>query len=610
MSQQTEQAINSVDQVLQEIEAHLASRSDVTPELIRLAMLTKASSDLLLGSRKGNGLLTGLALVDVDGKIRNSSGSWTLTGRDLSTRDFFVHFCIDRDHSPFVSAPMKSDLRSEWIAFMSRPISDSHGTFAGIVVAEISLTSIEDIYRVSMPAHRSVSLVRRDGTVLVRFPQQEDEIGKKIPGNAAWYSAVAQGGAAYHANDYFTQTQVVAFVRPLKNLPLVVQASVTEADVLVDWPRQVLWLVLGAIAAVVGLPVLLRYLAGQVDRLERSGVLLASKNLELETAHSQLDATLANISLGVCFFSGEKKLIVSNQSYRDIYNLPPEVTRPGTSLAELMDYLLASARFPRVGRDEYFASRDTMVEGGERRQAVVELTSGQSVFVTHQPMPHGGWISTHEDITERRKADRRIRFLAHHDVLTGLSNRAFFTKKLEEAVVRLYHHGEPFAVFMMDLDRFKHVNDTLGHPAGDQLLCETAERLKASLRDTDVLARLGGDEFAVILSSQEDTREEATGLALRILKIISEPYNIDGKIVSVGSSIGIARAPEDADNSSDILKMADLALYAVKAAGRNDFRFFAAEMLSAPDGYKAPEGAAFTPVVNDVTRKRLVASVA
>jgi len=220
-------------------------------------------------------------------------------------------------------------------------------------------------------------------------------------------------------------------------------------------------------------------------------------------------------------------------------------------------------------------------------------------------MPHGGWISTHEDITERREADRHIRFLAHHDALTGLSNRALFVEKLDDAVARLHRHGEPFTVLMMDLDRFKNVNDTLGHPAGDQLLQETARRLKSSLRETDVLARLGGDEFAILQSGEENPHEGATNLATRILKIISEPYHIDGDVVSVGSSIGIALAPENSDNSSDILKMADLALYAVKAAGSNDFRFFDAGTMAQGLGTLRPESA-----LNEVAKKELLASAA
>ena len=172
------------------------------------------------------------------------------------------------------------------------------------------------------------------------------------------------------------------------------------------------------------------------------------------------------------------------------------------------------------------------------------------------------------------KADLHIRFLAHHDALTGLANRAYFTERLTEAVARLNRFGEPFAVFMLDLDRFKNVNDTLGHLAGDELLRETAQRLKSSLRETDVLARLGGDEFAIIQTDEGNQQKGAASLADRVLTTISAPYDIEGNVVSVGTSIGIALAPGDAKDSTDLLKMADLALYAAKSAGRNGFCFF------------------------------------
>jgi len=473
---------------------------------------------------------------------------------------------------------------------MSRRIDSASGAFSGVAIAELSLASIEDFYRGAMPAQRSVSLLRSDGTVLVRFPHREGEIGQKIPDRSGWFNAVGQGGGAYQDTDYFTPTRVVAFARPLKDLPLVVAASVTEAQVLAGWPRQILWLVLGASAAIIGAVVLLKHLAGQVDRLEGSRFSLASKNVELETAHNQLDAVLANISLGVCFFSADRKLIVSNQGYKDIYDHPPEALRPGTPLTKIMDHLFASGRSPRVDRDEYVSSQDRMIDSCARQQAVVELMSGQSVLVTNQPMPNGGWISTHEDITARCEADRHIRFLAHHDPLTGLANRTSFALALDDAVARRSRDGTPFSMFMIDLDRFKEINDTIGHPAGDQLLCEAAQRLKSSLRKTDVLARLGGDEFAVIQASEEDTREGAAALATRILTRISEPYDIDGNAVFVGASIGIAIALQDAADGNTILKMADLALYEAKNAGRNNFRFFDAARPATIDDRHEPDG--------------------
>ena len=193
-------------------------------------------------------------------------------------------------------------------------------------------------------------------------------------------------------------------------------------------------------------------------------------------------------------------------------------------------------------------------------------------------MAGGGWVATHEDITERRRAEAEIVHLARHDVLTGLANRAEFNTKLEEASRRLKRSGGTVTVMMLDLDKFKAVNDTLGHPAGDQLLVEVGRRLQSTLRETDVLARLGGDEFAIIQEGGTSQHEGAIALALRIMSAISQPFDLDGQMASVGTSIGIAMAPEHGVEPEELLKSADLALYNAKDNGRNRFRLYQATM--------------------------------
>ena len=183
-----------------------------------------------------------------------------------------------------------------------------------------------------------------------------------------------------------------------------------------------------------------------------------------------------------------------------------------------------------------------------------------------------------DDVTERKMSEQTISFMAHHDALTGLANRVAISQKIQEAATRQRRSGDPFAVLLLDLDRFKQVNDSLGHPAGDALLREVAARLKDALRETDVLGRLGGDEFAIIQSGEVNQRQAAGSLANRVIDIITEPFKIEGNEVNVGASIGIALAPEHATNSDDLLKMADMALYRAKSAGRNSYRFFNSEM--------------------------------
>ncbi len=168
--------------------------------------------------------------------------------------------------------------------------------------------------------------------------------------------------------------------------------------------------------------------------------------------------------------------------------------------------------------------------------------------------------------------------MARYDSLTGIANRAVLHKKLEDASVRLRVHRKPFTVLMLDLDEFKYINDTVGHGAGDQLLKELAHRLQSSLDETETLGRLGGDEFAIIQTAETNQRERAIALARRVLDIVAKPFDLDGHNVTIATSIGMALAPENGFDPGELLKKADLALYRVKAEGRNNFTFFDDEM--------------------------------
>jgi diguanylate cyclase (GGDEF)-like protein len=186
---------------------------------------------------------------------------------------------------------------------------------------------------------------------------------------------------------------------------------------------------------------------------------------------------------------------------------------------------------------------------------------------------------------EKRVEERtsELAKMARYDSLTGVANRTALGEKLEQALARLRRLQEPFTIFFLDIDGFKHINDTLGHAAGDMLLKELALRLTTSLRATDFVARLGGDEFAIIQSGETEQRQGAVALALDILQIASQPLQVAGRDMTIGISIGIAVAPEDGIDAGVLLQRADLALYRVKAEGRNNFCFFEVEMSTASD---------------------------
>ena len=306
---------------------------------------------------------------------------------------------------------------------------------------------------------------------------------------------------------------------------------------------------------------------------------IAEKAAELEVINTRFSTALSNMAQGLCMFDGEKRLTVWNDRYVELLGMPEHLLKVGTPLEVIL-----------TGRCAHDMQKDQDDPAVKTRVAelmalppdasrTAELPNGRLVMLTRQPMAGGGWVTMIEDITERRRAEAEIVHLARHDVLTGLANRAEFNARLDEASRRLKRNGGCVSVMMIDLDRFKAVNDTLGHLAGDELLSEVARRLQATVRDTDVLARLGGDEFAIIQEGGADQREGAVALALRIIEAVSTPFELNGQEVAVGTSIGIALAPEDGLEPGELLKRADLALYSVKSSGRNDYRLFRNEML-------------------------------
>ena len=312
----------------------------------------------------------------------------------------------------------------------------------------------------------------------------------------------------------------------------------------------------------------------------RAEASLFQQSAEIARINMQFEAALSNMTQGLCMFDGQKRLVVWNDRFAELYQVPPGLLKVGTPYEAIVtDRMTRVMPKGEISDLAVKAKVAELVQLPTDIRRIDEMADGRFMQVARQPMEGGGWVATVEDITEQRRAEAEIVHLARHDVLTGLANRAEFNAKLEEASRRLKRNGGAVTVMMLDLDKFKAVNDTLGHPAGDQLLVEVARRLKSSVRETDVLARLGGDEFAIIQEGGPNQHEGAIALALRIINAIAQPFDLNGDTANVGTSIGIVLAPEHGVDPEELLKKADLALYDTKANGRNDFRLFQAEML-------------------------------
>jgi diguanylate cyclase (GGDEF)-like protein len=302
--------------------------------------------------------------------------------------------------------------------------------------------------------------------------------------------------------------------------------------------------------------------------------LIARSEAEIAKQMERLEAALTNMSQGLCMFDHDQRVIVSNRRYAETYGIAPERIISGMSLREILEQRLSAGGY--YGNSETYVERDLAAcARPEPTDSHVELNNGRIIHVVHRPMQGGGWVATHEDVTERRLVEAKIAHMARHDALTDLPNRLFFRERIEQALERV-PRGQGVAVLCLDLDNFKRVNDTLGHPTGDALLQAVAGRLARCVRDSDTVARLGGDEFAVIQVATGAS--DASALAQRIIDAISLPYELDAHQLGIGASVGIAVAPADGTEPDELMKNADLALSRAKTDGRGTYRFFEAAM--------------------------------
>jgi diguanylate cyclase (GGDEF)-like protein len=291
---------------------------------------------------------------------------------------------------------------------------------------------------------------------------------------------------------------------------------------------------------------------------------------ELHEQKLLLDSAITNMSQGLCMFDADGRILLFNQRYVELMDRTG-MPLQGRLLVDVLRELKAAGEWDG-DPDEFF---NAMVADAKAGRTVTKTLdrSGRSLRVVHQPMKGGGWVATFEDITEWQAAQEQISHMARHDALTNLPNRTLFREQLEKAL-RLVKRSDQVAVLCLDLDHFKDINDSLGHPVGDALLKEVARRLRESITENDTVARLGGDEFAIVQFCGDCEPSAVAVLASHVVERVSAPYEIAGHQLVIGVSIGISLAPEDGKNPDELLKKADLALYRAKEDGRGTYRFF------------------------------------
>jgi diguanylate cyclase (GGDEF)-like protein len=295
-----------------------------------------------------------------------------------------------------------------------------------------------------------------------------------------------------------------------------------------------------------------------------------------QRSSAQLSAALEGMPQGLIMFDSDLRLIVCNAFYAAMYKLRAEHTRPGTPLRTILDYQVETGASP-IDTDAFLRDMSASASQPALGAAEQHLRDGRIISVINAPLSTGGGVTIHMDVTEKRNSEKQIAFLAHHDPLTGLANRVQLREHIENRL-RHVERGQSFALLCLDLDHFKDINDTLGHSVGDALLCAVSRRLSELVRDTDLISRTGGDEFSIVQSGTQQTIAAAAALASRVVEALSVPFDLGEHHVVIGSSVGIAMAPDDGADADRLLRNADMALYRSKDDGRGKFHFFKSEM--------------------------------
>jgi diguanylate cyclase (GGDEF)-like protein len=531
--------------------------------------------------------IAALSLHDRNGALLNFSGSWPAPGWiDFRDRDFIRVLLAPDPPKTVISEPLLSKTTGKWTIYFSRRFEASDGTLIGIVVSSIAGEYFEQFFsKLVLDDDDTFSLYRSDGMLLVHHPHADPKIGTSFA-QSDYYNRmldVLDHDIARMTSNIDGKDRLVAG-HSVAHYPLIVTVSDTVDAVLETWRNEAraFAAVIAFLELVIAMTVLLAVRHLRAYELLQAAETAQARAEERERGASTLerqaqrfDMALNNMRQGLLMFDHAGQLLVVNRRFCDMLGIPVGALAPGMSYDELTERVVATGD---VTAEDMRGIREHRAELARHKQnatATWELASGRAFITTFQPMADG-WLTTFEEITERRRTEARIAHLARHDALTELPNRAVLREALDKALVHA-RRGHGLALLRLDLDQFKHVNDTLGHPVGDALLQAVADRLLGLAQNTDTLARLGGDEFAVI-HAPIDRPTDATAFAERLIALFDAPFVVAGQQISIGTSIGIAFAPHDGLEPDQLLKSADLALYRAKVDGRGVYRLFQADM--------------------------------
>jgi diguanylate cyclase (GGDEF)-like protein/PAS domain S-box-containing protein len=510
-----------------------------------------------------SGLLFTVSIINSAGiVVASNSGQ---ENADLAKEPFFQYHRQFSNKQTYVSQVQKGTSKGEWIVAFSRRLADTSGQFSGAVVVAVDPGYLTNFQHHRLGKAGALGVFGTDRVLRALSINEKLSWGQLGPA-ADWVADEQPWLGGWDNDPRYTS------LRPISGIALTALVGLSEKEQMAGFElrrRNLLWIAASVSATLVVIVALICAWSVQVSRTRRR----ARRAEETYAAASKASMDAFFVLRGmrdargtIIEFNIEE---VNVQAERLLGASRDQLT--GRKLTEVL---------PHIRRGDIFDELVAVTLDGGATEAEWQWQDGQKAprWLHRQVVGvENGAVAIVRDITQRRLTEEHIRYIAHHDELTGLANRVLVRDRLEQALRQAKRRGRKVALVFIDLDGFKQVNDTLGHDGGDALLKVVGARMAECVRSEDTVGRFGGDEFVIILADQGDDSRVLVPLLEKIRLSVSAPVALLGSEVSVGCSMGVAVYPNHAAEPADLMKQADAAMYLAKQSGKNNFRFYSPE---------------------------------
>jgi diguanylate cyclase (GGDEF)-like protein len=563
LSRHFDQQLGDLQHVHNEVIAYMQVGAGETAEAFERSMSMLAAHEMLRTKLSAMPKPGGLHLYSAAGRLINATEVWPVPDVSIADRRYYKQFMSGEPVPEVIVEPVKSKVTGLWTTVFARKIVNRRGETIGFASRALSPSHFEDfVASLALGSDTGISVIHHDGTIIARYPKNDKYVGRNVSGMPQFQRAMELNGNVSGRFRGSLGDDSIGSVRALTHFPIVIVAATDTSAALADWRAQTKLQFFAAVLAVVVVIVMIYLIVRQLRRQHAA----AQRKLSEKTQH--LDTAINNMTQALLLFDSSGRLVICNQQYIDMFGVSPDVVKPGCHLRDLIRHRQQLGSF--VGDVDAYCAKFLDPRQGIQ-DTVTSTPDGRTIRLIYKRSSDGGWATTLEDITEVHRVQAQIEHLAHYDPLTNLPNRTLFQRHAEGLLPGT--ESAPFAILYIDIDEFKAINDSLGHMIGDEFLKGVAERLREAVGAGDFIARLGGDEFAIL---QHDVKADGDvdALVARVYQALRTPFDCHGHQLASDASIGIAIAPRHGTDLFALLKSADLAMYAAKAAGRRTYRFF------------------------------------